>query len=464
MKKKCLLILLIFSAFLLIGCTPTSEEPQNPPQGEKPKPVTKMSDDDAKNLVNNLIGQAEKVYGIMYLGNFEVDETSEAFIPDEDDSDTYYLASIDGMKSIESLDSYIHSVFSPQIATENYTSLLYSDKPTFIEAKDNLYYINKSLQNPMKPVWDTSTAKVDFESKDRLVVSMDVATEEKPDEKLPGKVAFVRAGDSWKLDTDVMTSTGLPYSDLKMVRGLDSLDKNAIVEFAGKKENGYRLDKPIDSYISEVDSKFYNILGEDGKREMYFALNLYSDKDGDLILEDKLFVHQKGELPMIVPVKDEKGILTLDFSANATEPNADVLAAYAHFGDLKDDDDLDDDDLHTAAVRFLKKKMVTEDYSYKMLDDGEELYILIPKYYGSEVNLYELDTSGAENVIKYQLFSGEKSLIVKANRSDIRPDTKVLLSYGEDSIEFSPSISLKDGKPIPVEKTTMINYDPEKVE
>ncbi|MDO5095269.1 MAG: hypothetical protein Q4D65_01810 [Peptostreptococcaceae bacterium] len=463
MKKKCLLILLILSAILLIGCTP-SEEPQKPdPQGDNQKPVTKMSDEDAKNLAKDLVAQAEKVYGIMYLGNFEVDETSEAFIPDEDDSDTYYLASIDGMKNIQDLDSYIHSVFSQEVASE-YTSLIYTDKPIFIEARENLYYINKSVQNPMKPVWDTSTAKVDFESKDRLVMTMDVATEDKPDEKLPGKVAFERAGDSWKLDTDVMTSTGLPYSDLKMARGLDSLDKNAMIEFAGKKENGYRLDKSIDQYISEVDSEFYNILGEDGKRDMYFALNLYSVKDGDLVLEDKLFVHHKGERPMIVPAKDEKGILTLDFSANATDPNADVLAAYAHFGDLDDDDDLDNDDLHTAAVRFLKKKMITEDYRYKMLDDGEELYILIPKYYGSKVNLYELDTSGAENVIKHQLVAGEKSLIVKANRSDIRPDTKVVLEYGGESLEFSPSLSLKDGKPMPVEKTTMINYDPEKVE
>lgn len=458
MKKKYLLILSIVAVLLLIGCTPPSEEPQKPPQqGENPKPVTTMSDDDAKNLAKDLIAQAEKVYGIMYLGNFEVDETSEAFIPDEDDSDTYYLASIDGITSIKDLDSAIHSVFSQGIATE-YTSLIYSEKPNFIEANGNLYYINKSLQNPMKLIWDTSTAKVDFESKDRLVVTMDVTTEAKPDEKLPAKIAFERAGESWKLDTDVMTSTGLPYSDLKIARDLDSWDKNSIIDFAGKKENGYRLEKPIEDYISEMDSKFYNILGEDGKREIYFALNLYSDKGGNLVLEDKLFVHHKGELPMIAPVKDEKGILTLDFSANATEPNADVLAAYAHFGDL------DDDDLHTAAVRFLKKKMITENYSYKMLDDGDELYILIPKYYGSEVNLYELDTSGVENVIKHQLVGGEKSLLVKANRSDIRPDTRFILEYGEESIEFSPSISLKDGKPIPIERTTKINYDPEKVE
>ncbi|MEF3318431.1 hypothetical protein [Peptoniphilus grossensis] len=82
--------------------------------------------------------------------------------------------------------------------------------------------------------------------------------------------------------------------------------------------------------------------------------------------------------------------------------------------------------------------------------NGEECYLVIPKYRNASVSLKELEISqdGKLKEVPNELLDFNASAgttFVCQNISDIAPNGKITIRYRDDVIEFSPSISLKDG-------------------
>ena len=82
--------------------------------------------------------------------------------------------------------------------------------------------------------------------------------------------------------------------------------------------------------------------------------------------------------------------------------------------------------------------------------NGEECYLVIPKYRNASVSLKELEISQdgklkevANELLDFNASAG--TTFVCQNISDIAPNGKITIRYRDDVIEFSPSISLKDG-------------------
>lgn len=82
--------------------------------------------------------------------------------------------------------------------------------------------------------------------------------------------------------------------------------------------------------------------------------------------------------------------------------------------------------------------------------NGEECYLVIPKYKNASVSLKELELSDdgklkeVENIYLDAISSSGTTFIMQ-NISDIAPNGKIIIRYRDDAFEFSPSISLKDG-------------------
>ena len=81
---------------------------------------------------------------------------------------------------------------------------------------------------------------------------------------------------------------------------------------------------------------------------------------------------------------------------------------------------------------------------------GEECYLVIPKYRNAAVSLKELEISQdgqlkeVDNDFLDNL-SATGTTFVCQNISDIAPNGKITIRYRDDVLDFSPSISLKDG-------------------
>lgn len=82
--------------------------------------------------------------------------------------------------------------------------------------------------------------------------------------------------------------------------------------------------------------------------------------------------------------------------------------------------------------------------------NGEECYLIIPKYRNASVSLKEMEISKngklkevSNELLDFNACAG--TTFVCQNISDIAPNGKITIRYRDDVIEFSPSISLKDG-------------------
>lgn len=77
------------------------------------------------------------------------------------------------------------------------------------------------------------------------------------------------------------------------------------------------------------------------------------------------------------------------------------------------------------------------------LSDGD-FYLVIPRYAGMQLSLYRNDLESSRPILLYE-DPDCRPFILQCNVSDIFADATVRLTYGEESAEFSPFLSLKDG-------------------
>lgn len=73
-----------------------------------------------------------------------------------------------------------------------------------------------------------------------------------------------------------------------------------------------------------------------------------------------------------------------------------------------------------------------------------DYYLVIPRYAGMELSLYRNDLESSQPALIYQ-DPDCQPFILQCNASDIFSDATIRLTYEDETAEFSPFISLKDG-------------------
>lgn len=107
------------------------------------------------------------------------------------------------------------------------------------------------------------------------------------------------------------------------------------------------------------------------------------------------------------------------------------------------------------AVAYLGYQQVTDlDFYVEQYLDGDQIpthylssgeyYLVIPRYTGMTLQLYQNDIETSEPILRFEDPDGQPFLL-QCNASDIFADAVIRLSYAGKETEFSPFISLKDG-------------------
>lgn len=97
------------------------------------------------------------------------------------------------------------------------------------------------------------------------------------------------------------------------------------------------------------------------------------------------------------------------------------------------------DDLDYYAQQYLDSDQLPIHY----LSNGD-YYLVIPRYEGMHLALYRNDLESGEATLFYEE-PNAGPFILQCNVSDIFADATIQLTYEDETVEFSPFISLKDG-------------------
>ena len=112
-----------------------------------------------------------------------------------------------------------------------------------------------------------------------------------------------------------------------------------------------------------------------------------------------------------------------------------------------------EEQLYAAAYLGYQEMEDLDDYVQQYLDGNRppvhylsagDFYLVIPRYSGMELSLYRCDFDTSEPILIYE-DPDCQPFVLQCNVSDIFADGVVRLTYGEQTAEFSPFISLKDG-------------------
>ena len=96
-----------------------------------------------------------------------------------------------------------------------------------------------------------------------------------------------------------------------------------------------------------------------------------------------------------------------------------------------------------ALAGYVNRFLGGEDPPTHYLSAGE-FYLIIPRYEGMELALSRVDFDTSEPVLLYH-DPDCGPFVVQCNASDIFADCVIRLTHGEETAEFSPFVSLKDG-------------------
>ena len=109
--------------------------------------------------------------------------------------------------------------------------------------------------------------------------------------------------------------------------------------------------------------------------------------------------------------------------------------------------------LYAVAYLGYQQAEDLEYYVENYLDNGDlpthylssgDYYLIIPRYDGMALSLFRGEIDLTEPILLYEDPNCQPFLL-QCNVSDIFADAVIRLTYGDETVEFSPFISLKDG-------------------
>lgn len=92
---------------------------------------------------------------------------------------------------------------------------------------------------------------------------------------------------------------------------------------------------------------------------------------------------------------------------------------------------------------YIQEYLDSENIPIHYISKGE-YYLVIPRYSNMSLSLYKNDIQTMDSTLIFE----EKEcrpFIIQCNVSDIFPDATIRFTYNDETVEFSPYISLKDG-------------------
>lgn len=92
---------------------------------------------------------------------------------------------------------------------------------------------------------------------------------------------------------------------------------------------------------------------------------------------------------------------------------------------------------------YLEEYLNSEQPPVHYLSNGD-YYLVIPRYSGMQLSLYRNDIETLQPTLIYE-DPDCRPFILQCNASDIFADATIRLTYENETVEFSPFISLKDG-------------------
>lgn len=165
-----------------------------------------------------------------------------------------------------------------------------------------------------------------------------------------------------------------------------------------------------------------------------------------------------------------EGVKSVQGSAQSTVSSAEVdshdyytgipdedstLGALFYLGDREEEIKANQEMLKNNYFSQMDEQWWEELESYTT-QGGQECFMIVPKYEQTNIKVYETELDDEGKLQTGQiLWQGDAPLFLGCNRSDIVPDTQVVLTYGNRTVVFSPFISLKDGTIIPIEGMTV---------
>lgn len=95
-----------------------------------------------------------------------------------------------------------------------------------------------------------------------------------------------------------------------------------------------------------------------------------------------------------------------------------------------------------------KHNISLKDEELELIDGiGDEWYLILPKYKDESISIWNVELDGNGELVKTgEEYTTNKAVLLKCNISDIIPSVLVKISANDKTVEFSPFISLKDGK------------------
>ncbi|MDO4711862.1 MAG: hypothetical protein Q4A75_07760 [Peptostreptococcaceae bacterium] len=365
----------------------------------------------------------------------------------EFDQPKMYYEVVDGLRNTpEQLAKIADSTYPAAKAAEVKKALT-----SHLIRQDGKIYAYKGMANPEprpETFWDIPSAKVIYQTADTLAVLADVRYLAKdpsdPNKRIKandlvfeGKLVFQKENGKWLL-TSGTGDTNLPYSGLSAMSDQNgvSYTQQQILDFAGKKENGYTLSEPIHDLIPVFDPFLItNGSGFDAPFDSYFVLSLNKIREGQLEDIYRIYVPQGLNKKILIPKKDAKGMIDLNYQKLVTKDDPSTLFAYRYYNSEQDINKVRYD------MRDTKYWAMEEIGSVQISDDFNEGIVILPKYYGTTIEVYQKVGKTEKKIDLGDLDSGLFLQTKDASKGTLR----IVIRYGGDEISFSPQIG-KDKK------------------
>lgn len=92
---------------------------------------------------------------------------------------------------------------------------------------------------------------------------------------------------------------------------------------------------------------------------------------------------------------------------------------------------------------YVQQYLGSDSLPVHYLSSGD-YYLIIPRYSGMELSLYRNDFDTSEPILIYE-DPDCRPFVLQCNASDIFADATIRLTWQEETVEFSPFLSLEDG-------------------
>lgn len=454
MKK--IFLIMICVLLTLTGCsTETSGgETGNENQGEATdKDIPVISEKEAIEIAKDLYDKAMQVDRISSGDGVTVISDKPAL---NKSNIEYFECKLDGFDSLSDLSNFARNVYTGNI----YSGALYytfeGDAYTFAEINNKPHYYSSNVVSYAThyPEPDFSKAKADFLANDRFVLSLPFSEN---DTVYDGQILVVKDDGMWKINSRQPFDIGIPNDDFARVMNENfspRLSKAELIAVAGESEK-WRLPKSISEYMVELEPNYTNIIDSSielspdeysysAYQNYYNVLNIYTLVGGKAKLVDKIFVRNDGDV--IIPEKDDKGIITLDYSSLVTDEVPNSLYVASSISNLDPDSTAFYPLDNFLYLKSFGTGLKTTDFQ-EIGFENKDLSILIPKYYSTKMTVMDLDVSNLKD--KSTLFDEAKvvnvsptingvKLIINGSFQELIPSKKVLIEFGDEKVEFVP--------------------------